>query len=125
MKEGVIVNIGSSVGIAADPAAPAYSASKAWVIHFTKCIAQQYGKTLRCNTVSPGPVDTPFLWNAFGNNPAAMEEIKKYNPAGRIATPEEIAETILHVIRNKNFNGANVATDGGESVFYYEPPKPV
>ncbi len=126
MIEGTIINIGSSVGIAADPAAAAYSASKAWVIHFTKCLAQQYGKQgIRCNTLCPGATDTPFLRNAFGNDPAKLKEIAEYNPRGMVATPEDIANTILFLVSDKSrfVNGATWTVDGGESIFYWEPPK--
>lgn len=125
MNEGVIINVASSVGVAADPSAAAYSASKAWVIHFTKCIAQEYGRRIRCNTVCPGPTDTPLLRNAFSNDPAKLEEIAKMNPRGRIATPDEIADVILFLASDKAsfVNGATWTIDGGESIFYYEPPK--
>lgn len=125
MEEGVIINVASSVGIAADPAAAAYSASKAWVIHFTKCIAQEYGRKVRCNSICPGPTDTPLWRNAFGNDPVKMEEVKKVNPMGKIATPDEIAKVILFVASDEAsfVNGATWEVDGGESIFYYEPPK--
>ena len=51
MDEGVIINIGSSVGIAADKDSPIYSVSKAAVHHLTKCLAQEYGRRVRVNVI--------------------------------------------------------------------------
>lgn len=124
MDEGVIINIASSVGIAADKDAPAYSTSKAAVIHFTKCIAQAYGQRIKCNAISPGPIDTPLLRRAFPNDPN-LDAVRAMNPRG-VETPEKLAKLIAFMASDdcQFVNGANWIFDGGESIIYAgEPPK--
>jgi meso-butanediol dehydrogenase / (S,S)-butanediol dehydrogenase / diacetyl reductase len=125
IDKGVIVNIASSVGIAADKDAPLYSASKAYVIQLTKCMALEYGKKIRCNTVCPGPVNTKFLRRAFHNDEKVMESYARMNPRGRIAKPEEVADYIAFVVSEKGdfINGATIQIDGGESISYGGEPE--
>src|SRR5918996_3639953 len=61
---GSIINISSGAGIAPAPdTSAAYAASKGGVRLFTKATAVQHAKDhIRCNSVHPGPIDTPMLW---------------------------------------------------------------
>lgn len=122
---GVIVNISSDAGIIPDPEAPLYSASKAWVIQFSKALAVAWGrKGVRVNCICPGAVDTPFLRNAFGNDSKAIEDCARLNPMGRLARPEEIAVVINNIVENPYINGAVWNIDGGYSwMVAPEPPK--
>lgn len=125
MNEGVIINIGSSVGIAADKDAPIYSVSKAAVHHLTKCLAQKYGRRVRINALALGPVDTPLLQDAFNNDAKIIDTYRASSLRG-IATPEEVARFIYFMASDecKFMNGAIVPFDGGESILYSgEPPK--
>jgi NAD(P)-dependent dehydrogenase (short-subunit alcohol dehydrogenase family) len=125
MQEGVIINVGSSVGIAADKDAPIYSASKAAVHQLTKCLAQEYGRRVRVNAVAPGPIDTPLLRRAFNNSDEDIEAYRKIAVRG-IARAEEVAQVILFMASDacQFMNGAVVPFDGGESIMYFgEPPK--
>lgn len=123
MDEGVIVNVGSSVGIAADKDAPIYSMSKAAVHQLTKCLAQEHGRKVRVNCIAPGPIDTPLLRRAFGNDEAAMEAYRAMALRG-IAKPEEVAEMIFFMASDacKFMNGAIVPFGGGESILYVGEP---
>ena len=59
---GSIVNISSTAGIVAIGRSAAYNATKGAVRVFTKATAIQHAKDkIRCNSVHPGPIDTPFL----------------------------------------------------------------
>lgn len=116
---GTIINVASGVGIAPDSQAPLYSASKAWIIHITKCLALRYKETgVRVNAVCPGPTDTPMLQAAYGNNPAAIMEAGGINPLCRIAKPEEVANVVAFLASDEAsyVNGATWAVDGGESI---------
>ena len=65
---GSIVNISSAAGIAPSPGtSAAYAASKGAVRIFTKSTAVQYAReNIRCNSVHPGPIETPMLRSARG-----------------------------------------------------------
>lgn len=116
---GTIINVASGVGIAPDKNAPFYSASKAWLIHFTKCLALRYEETsVRVNAVCPGPTDTPMLRAAYNNSAARILEAGNVNPLGRIAQPEEVANVIAFLASDQAsyVNGAVWTVDGGESI---------
>jgi NAD(P)-dependent dehydrogenase (short-subunit alcohol dehydrogenase family) len=55
--------------------------------------ALAYG--VRVNAVAPGPIETPMIDRLTGNDPAAKAGFLSIVPAGRIGTPEEVAQTIL------------------------------
>lgn len=114
---GVIINVASGVAIAPDPTAPLYSASKAWVKTFTEALYLGYPRTgVRAHVVVPGPTDTPFLLEACGHSPAAVEECGSNIPLGRLIRPDEIARDILYVIEHGEHLGPMFDCSGGETV---------
>ena len=93
-KYGVIVNIASvaaKVGGAGNSIH--YASSKGAVDTMTMGIAREFaGKGIRCLSISPGVVDTAFHDQT---PPEVLEGYNNLTPMGRMANPEEIAETIL------------------------------
>ena len=116
---GSIVNISSGAGIAPSPATPAsYSASKGAVRIFTKATAIQYAKeNIRCNSVHPGPIDTPVL-QAARTGASRAEEHLQLIPLGRVGTPEEIAFGVLYLASEEAsfVTGSEPVIDGGRTV---------
>jgi len=112
---GSIVNISSGAGIAPSPETPAsYSASKGAVRIFTKATAVQYAKeNIRCNSVHPGPIDTPMLQSAQASGEYRVDRI----PLGRIGTPEEIAYGVLYLASDEAsfVTGSELIIDGGRT----------
>ena len=101
----------SSRSVGVDP----YSFSKEAVIVWSMLHAGELlGTGIRCNVVSPGPVETPLL-------PAFREQIGDeridwvLSHSGRAATPDEIAETIewLAIGQSRWGNGHHLVVDGG------------
>ncbi len=99
----------TSVGV--DP----YSFSKEAVIVYSMLLAGELlGTGVRCNVVSPGPVETPLL-------PTFREQIGDeridwvLSHAGRAARPDEIAQGIewLAVGTSDWVNGHHLVVDGG------------
>jgi NAD(P)-dependent dehydrogenase (short-subunit alcohol dehydrogenase family) len=91
---GVIVNIASvaaRVGGAGNSVH--YASSKGAVDTMTMGIGREFaGRGIRCLSISPGVVDTPF------HKETPDEVLNMYSeltPMGRMAQPEEIAETVL------------------------------
>ena len=61
-KGGVIINLGSLATLKSSESSPGYSSQKMGLIGLTKSTALAYAKYgIRCNVVSPGHVDTPFI----------------------------------------------------------------
>ena len=80
---------------------------------------------IRVNAVSPGPVDTPLEFAAFGASADDPAQYKGYVraatvgvPMKRTAQPEEIAPTVLFLAdpaTSSYITGANICVDGGHT----------
>ncbi|WP_281686478.1 SDR family NAD(P)-dependent oxidoreductase [Pseudomonas citronellolis] len=95
---GVILNIGSYDGFAADPGLAAYCASKGGVHALTKAIAVDHGADgIRCNAICPGWVRTEMMdaYLKSQADPARAEEaVIAQHPAGRLGEPRDIASLV-------------------------------
>jgi 3-hydroxybutyrate dehydrogenase len=104
---GRIVNVASIAGLEGAPYISAYCASKHGVVGFTKAIAAEYGaKGITANAVCPGYTETEMFGRTLANITAktgrseaeTRELLARGNPAGRIATAEEVAEAIVDLV---------------------------
>ena len=115
---GSIVNISSGAGIAPSPGtSAAYAASKGAVRIFSKATAVQYaGENIRCNSVHPGPIDTPMLQSGRTDEARRQEQVGRI-PLGRIGTPEEIAYGVLFLSSDESsfVTGSELVIDGGRT----------
>lgn len=69
---------------------------------------------IRVNVVSPGIVDTPiYAGMPDDQRQALFNGITQQLPVGRIAKPEDIAETYVYLAKNGFTTGASVLIDGG------------
>ncbi len=69
--DGVIVNISSVAAYDAFPGFAAYGASKAFVVAYTKSLANEgIGCGIRVHGIAPGAVETEMLRGAFPDYPA-------------------------------------------------------
>jgi 2-keto-3-deoxy-L-fuconate dehydrogenase len=118
---GVIVNLSSLVAIIGIPERFAYSMSKGAVRAMTLSVAKDYlDKNIRCNCISPARVHTPFVdgylkRNYPGKEAEMMEVLKKTQPIGRMARPEEVAGLVLYLCSDLTsfLSGADIPFDGG------------
>jgi NAD(P)-dependent dehydrogenase (short-subunit alcohol dehydrogenase family) len=110
---GCIVNTSSTAGLAAAVrSGVAYSASKHGVIGLTRTAAREFAERgVRINAICPAGVDTPLLERLLGSEEmtAAREN------EARLATPDQIAETVLWLCSESSsfVNGHALAIDGG------------
>ena len=112
---GSIVNISSTAGIVGIGRSSAYTASKGAVRLFTKATALQHATdNIRCNSVHPGPVATPFLQELL-DNPEKLEERLTRVPLGRLATPDDVAYGVLFLASDESsyMTGSELVIDGG------------
>ena len=120
-KKGVILNmasVASSVGVADRFA---YSMSKGAVLSMTYSIAKDYiNHGIRCNSVSPARVHTPFVDNFIrqnypGKEKQVFEQLSKTQPIGRMGQPEEIADLVVFLCSDKAkfITGRDFLIDGG------------
>jgi ketoreductase RED2 len=103
-----VVNITSIAGVRPVGSSIAYSMTKAALNHMTLLLAKSYGP-IRFNAVAPGLVATPWTqdWEAMHAGVAAMA------PVPRSATPDDCAEAVLALLRNKYTSGEIFVVDGG------------
>ena len=120
-RHGVIINmasVASSVGIADRFA---YSMSKGAVLSMTYSVAKDYiDYGIRCNSVSPARVHTPFvddfLAKNYPDNSAEMfEKLSKSQPIGRMGMATEVASAVAYLCSDDAafITGTNFPIDGG------------
>ena len=114
-QKGAIINIASVGGHIALRDQPAYSASKAGIIGFTKAIADKWAVDgIRCNAVSPGFVDTRLIEWARTDG-ALSPELLRQVPVHRLGQPEDIASAVLFLAAPESsyIAGHSLVVDGG------------
>jgi NAD(P)-dependent dehydrogenase (short-subunit alcohol dehydrogenase family) len=112
---GAIVNMSSVAGVMGFPQMPIYIASKHAVLGLTKSAALEYAKSgIRINAVAPGGVETDMTKRVGGDH-QFLETLTSMHPIGRIANPEEIANTVVWLLSDKAsfVLGHTLLVDGG------------
>ena len=118
---GNIINIASDAGLMGNPNSSIYCASKGGVVNMTRALALELAPEVRVNCVCPGYVDTDMVrrdWIDKGDNPASMEKMLcDYAPMKRMATPEEIASSVLYLATAESefITGSALQIDGGST----------
>jgi ketoreductase RED2 len=107
-NDGHVVNITSVAGVRPVGSSIAYSMTKAALNQMTRLMAKSHGP-VRFNAVAPGLVETP--WTADWKTQHAG--IAAINPIKRSATPDDCAEAVLALVRNKYVTGEIFVVDGG------------
>ncbi|MFJ8791748.1 SDR family NAD(P)-dependent oxidoreductase [Streptomyces sp. NPDC102462] len=118
-RHGVIVNTASVAGLVGLKDRAAYCASKGAVVAFTRQVAVQYAGTgVRCNSVCPGTVDSPWvgrLLDASDDPERSRAQLVARQPMGRLGTPLEIAAAALYLASDEAefITGTELVVDGG------------
>ncbi len=116
-SKGCIVNIASCLGLVPELTSPLYCTTKAGIVMFTKCLAQEYADLgVRVNCVLPGPILTELLEKSFKNE---EQKIKCANriPIKRIGNPNEVANVVAFLSSEEAsyVTGGIYTVDGGVS----------
>ena len=117
---GSIVNISSTAGLVGnDYNLAGYSSTKGAVRLFTKSTAIQHARDgIRCNSVHPGPIDTPMLAESRrGRGALTDEQQQQRTPLGQIGRPEDIAFAVIYLASDESsfVTGSEVVVDGGRT----------
>lgn len=116
-KVGSIIVTGSTAGSIGNPAFSVYGASKAALRALVRnWILDLKGTGIRVNVVSPGAILTPAYDELFGDAlEEVMENSKNTVPAGKVGTPEEVANAVSFLASDESsyLTGVELFVDGG------------
>ena len=108
---GRIVNIASVGGLRPSSSSIAYSASKAGLIHLTRCLAVALAPAITVNCVAPGLVEGTRIAGRLP--PAVAESARQQAVLGRTGSVDDIAEQVLTFCRAESVTGQVLVVDGG------------
>jgi 2-keto-3-deoxy-L-fuconate dehydrogenase len=120
-KGGVIINMASIAALVGITDRFAYSMSKGAIHAMTLSVARDYlNDRIRCNSISPARVHTPFVdgfiaKNYPGREEEIFEKLSKSQPVGRMGTPSEVAALALYLCSDEAgfITGCDYPIDGG------------
>ncbi|RFZ95641.1 SDR family oxidoreductase [Mucilaginibacter conchicola] len=118
---GVILNMASIAAHIGITDRFAYSMSKGAIFAMSMSVARDYmGDNIRCNTISPARVHTPFVdgfiaKNYPGREDEIFDKLSKSQPIGRMGKPEEVAALALYLCSDEAgfITGCDYPIDGG------------
>jgi len=118
---GSIINISSIAAKVGLSDRFAYSMSKGAVHAMSLSVAKDFIKyNIRCNTISPARVHTPFVdgflkKNYPGQEAEMFEKLSKTQPIGRMGQPIEVAHQALYLCSEEAsfITGSDFSLDGG------------
>lgn len=118
---GCIINMASVAAHVGIPDRFAYSTTKGAVMAMTLSVAKDFlQENIRCNSISPARVHTPFvdgfLKNTYpGKEKQMFEKLSKTQPIGRMGTPDEVAALALYLCSDEAsfISGCDYLVDGG------------
>lgn len=123
--QAAILNMSSVLGLVASSSMPAYCASKAALVGFTRSLAVDLAADgIRVNALCPGGVDTPMprslmadLGLAGAERDAAMDAVAARHLMKRLGQPGEIAGVVAFLLseRASFITGLAMPVDGGWS----------
>jgi NAD(P)-dependent dehydrogenase (short-subunit alcohol dehydrogenase family) len=106
---GHIVNIADWRGVRPGTGHMAYTLTKAGLIAMTKSLALALAPNIQVNAIAPGMILPPP-----GADESYLERKAAQIPAQRAGTPEEIANTLVYLLRSDFVNGELVHVTGGQ-----------
>lgn len=116
-RAGVIVNTASAAALVGAPGTTPYTAAKHGILGITRTVALELATTgVRVNSIAPATVETPLNAILLDNaDPFADALVRKGQPIGRNARPEEIADAVLWLASDRStfVTGSTLVIDGG------------
>jgi NAD(P)-dependent dehydrogenase (short-subunit alcohol dehydrogenase family) len=116
---GVIVNIGSVLGLVGIKDRAAYCASKGGVTLLTKAMALDHAhENIRVNCICPSVIETDLVKGVFdaSEQGTAWKKARLATiPLGRLGQPEDVAEMAVYLASDESawLTGAALPLDGG------------
>ena len=109
-QQGVIINLADVHGLRPLSEFSVYCAAKAGLIMLTQVLARELGPTIRVNGIAPGAI----LWPELPMAEDKRAELLAKTALDRMGSPEDIAQTVLFLVRDAPYiTGQVIAVDGG------------
>ena len=109
--EGCIINISSIWGSHGASCESVYSSTKHAIIGLTRSLAAEFAPSgIRVNCVAPGVIETDMI-QALGKE--TLAQLREEMPFRRFGTPEEVAESVWHLVKAEYITGQILTVDGG------------
>ncbi|MEU7063842.1 SDR family oxidoreductase [Streptomyces sp. NPDC046161] len=113
---GTIVNVGATTGMRPRVNGVNYCASKAGLLHFTRCLALELAPVIRVNSLVPGFTDTPEVVERYGlEDPGRRARVLEQIPLRSIGTVEHVADALEFLVgpSGRYVTGQQLIVDGG------------
>ncbi|HHL42011.1 MAG TPA: SDR family oxidoreductase [Hellea balneolensis] len=122
-SEGSVLNIGTVHAQSTKAGFVAYATTKTAMHGLTRAMAVDLGRRVRVNCLAPAATETPMLKAGFEGREQAYQELAEAHPLGRIAKPEEVAQTALFLTSTAAsfITGATLYCDGGVLSRLHDP----
>lgn len=118
-RGGAITVISSSLAVAHSDQVGGYCISKAALLPMVKAFAAELGiHRIRVNAILPGVIETSMTSQMLAA-PGVRNDLLDNTPAGRIGTPQDIAQTVAFLSSDAAewITGAELKVDGGQSIY--------
>jgi len=125
-NSGAIVSVSSNANHMPRMSMAAYSASKSALTNLTMVAGIELAEHgIRCNVVSPGSTQTPMQWSLWQDQNGEAntingfpEQFKPGIPLGKLATPKDIAETVVFLSspQANHITLQDIVIDGGATL---------
>jgi pteridine reductase len=107
---GIIINFADIGGILGWPGYLPHSVSKAGVMMLTRCLAKALAPEIRVNAIAPGTITMP------GDPPEWERDYIRQTPLRRAGTPDDVADTVVFLVRSTFITGQVLIVDGGRTL---------
>lgn len=116
-KQSSVVFIASAAATMPSMGNAVYSASKAAIIAYAKCLALELApRKIRVNCISPTMVWTDLITESLSEQ--QLKEAENNYPLKRFGTPEDVAHLSLYMLSDAStwMTGSNVEITGGSQI---------
>ena len=110
-EQGNIVNVIDERVLHLTPNYFSYTLSKSALWTMTETMAQSLAPRIRVNAIGPGPT-----LRARGQTEAAFQRSQAGAPLGYGASPSDVVEAVLYLLRARSVTGQMIALDGGKHI---------
>lgn len=114
--KGNIVSIASDAGRVGSSGEAVYSACKGGIAAFSKTLAREVARQgIVCNTVCPGPTDTPLFASVAESSSGIADALKKAIPLRRLGQPEDFPGIVCFLLSDDAsfITGQTMSVSGG------------